>query len=132
MLAGGCLCGGVRYEVEAIDFMHHCHCSICRKTSGGAYGTFAHARASVFRWRSGTDLLGSYASSARRRRAFCRVCGAKMPVVHLAEDHVAIPAGTFDDDPGARPIVHTYVASKAAWHEIGDDLPRLDAGPPDA
>jgi hypothetical protein len=37
-----------------------------------------------------------------------------------------IPAGTLDVDPGVRPSVNIFVASKAPWHEITDELPRWD------
>jgi hypothetical protein len=33
--------------------------------------------------------------------------------------------GTLDDDPGARPGFHAYVASKAAWVTICDELPQF-------
>ena len=38
--AGGCLCGGVRYEVTGrLRSVMLCHCSMCRRTHGpiGAY-----------------------------------------------------------------------------------------------
>jgi hypothetical protein len=43
-----------------------------------------------------------------------------------------IPAGCLDDDPGIRPAAHIFVASKAPWHPIADDLPRHDAYPADS
>jgi hypothetical protein len=47
----------------------------------------------------------------------------------VAGERVFIPAGCLDDDPGVRPIVHIFVASKAPWDEITDSLPRLDTMP---
>jgi hypothetical protein len=41
-----------------------------------------------------------------------------------------VPAGNFDDDPGARPEAHILVGSKAPWFEITDDIPRFDEYPP--
>ena len=38
MLKGSCLCGGVRYEIDAeLQSVSYCHCSQCRKASGAAY-----------------------------------------------------------------------------------------------
>ena len=37
-VVGGCLCGGVRYELTAEpSWAHNCHCSRCRKTRGSAF-----------------------------------------------------------------------------------------------
>jgi hypothetical protein len=40
-----------------------------------------------------------------------------------------VPLGTLDDDPGVRPELHVYVANKAPWFTITDDLPQFAAGP---
>ncbi|WP_459617808.1 GFA family protein, partial [Enterobacter hormaechei] len=37
---GGCHCGYLRYAVAApLDDVAHCHCSICRRTTGGIVTT---------------------------------------------------------------------------------------------
>ncbi len=41
-----------------------------------------------------------------------------------------MPAGCLDDDPGIRPQVHIFAASKAPWHEITGDLPQFATFPP--
>jgi hypothetical protein len=41
-----------------------------------------------------------------------------------------MPAGPLDDDPQVRPLAHIFVASKAPWVELHDDLPCFDAYPP--
>ena len=41
ILAGGCLCGAVRYEIDgAGGGVSHCHCGMCRKASGAAFVTW--------------------------------------------------------------------------------------------
>jgi len=35
--------------------------------------------------------------------------------------------GAFDADPGISPQFHTYVASRAPWDDIADDLPQFEA-----
>jgi hypothetical protein len=77
VITGGCLCGAVRYElVGPIALVGHCHCSICRRHSGAAHGTFARAPATGFRWLAGEDHVDRFQTSPKIRRAFCRVCGA--------------------------------------------------------
>ncbi|WP_414583158.1 GFA family protein [Scytonema sp. PCC 10023] len=131
-MKGSCACQGIQYElVGEILFMNHCHCSICRKIHGAAFGTFGHAKAEEFRWLKGEELIASYVSSEhnvpgfeKNVRNFCRVCGSNVPSVFPAIDYVRIPMGTVDDDPGMRPSVHLFVASKAPWSEICDQLPQ--------
>ena len=42
MLKGSCLCGGIRYEIDAeLKAVSNCHCGQCRKASGAAFGTGA-------------------------------------------------------------------------------------------
>jgi len=133
MIAGSCLCGQVRYELEGSPrFINHCHCSMCRKAHGAAFGSFLHADGRGFRWTAGASLVERFESSAETFRAFCRVCGSNLPVLEDDDTHVIIPAGTLDDDPGIEPIVHIHVASKARWYEIADSLPQFDAYPPEA
>ena len=133
MLHGSCLCRQVRYELlGAPQFINHCHCSMCRKVHGAAFGTFLHADGHDFRWLSGFHLVERFESSPGNMRAFCRICGSNMPVVEEQGNHVIIPAGTLDTDPELAPVVHLHVASKAPWYEITDALPRFDEFPPDA
>lgn len=130
-IGGSCLCGRVRFELAgAPQFINHCHCSMCRKAHGAAFGSFLHADGRNFRWLAGESEVVTYPSSPGNVRAFCRTCGSNMPVLEDDGAHVIIPAGSLDDDPNVRPIVHIHVASKAPWHEITDTLPQFDEFPP--
>jgi hypothetical protein len=131
MLKGSCLCGGVRYEIDGeVGPMANCYCSMCRKQHGTSSATFVGVKTSDFRWVKGEELVTAYRSSPGLQRGFCRTCGSNLPVLDPAEETSFIPVGTLDDDPGVRPAVHIFVASKAPWVEISDDLPQFDAYPP--
>lgn len=131
MVKGSCLCGGVQYEIDGeISLMANCHCSMCRKHHGAPFATFVSADSSGFRWAKGEDLLVRYQSSPGHTRAFCRVCGSSLPDPDPGAASFFLPAGTLDDDPGTRPAAHIFVASKAPWVEISDQLPQFDEYPP--
>jgi hypothetical protein len=131
MIRGSCLCGQVKYELNGgVELINHCHCAMCRKVHGAAFGSFLHASAKGFRWVAGDDSLKRYSSSPGNVRAFCPTCGSNMPVVESDGAEVNIPAGTLDDDPGVRPMVHIFTGSKAPWFEITDALPQFSAFPP--
>ena len=130
MIRGSCLCGQIRYElVDGAELINHCHCSMCRKAHGTAFGSFLHADGKHFRWTAGEEALTRYQSSPGNFRAFCRVCGSSMPVLEDDGD-VNIPAGTLDDDPGVRPVVHIFTGHKAPWFDIEDALPQFSEFPP--
>ena len=132
MLTGGCLCGGVRYEVSAPPmFMAHCHCGECRKWSGAAHSTNVGVPPAQFRIVQGTDLLRPYRHEDRKDIGFCSRCGSSLFTTNdwdapTEASGINIRAGTLDDDPGVRPLFHIYVGSKAPWHEITDDLPQYE------
>jgi hypothetical protein len=102
--------------------MGHCHCSMCRKHHGALFATFVAAPIGNFRWLSGEDAIGSYESSPGGARSFCRVCGSVTPLLLPQMDIVFIPAGNLEGDLGIKPDYHIFVASKAPWYEITDDL----------
>jgi hypothetical protein len=126
---GSCLCGGVRFHIDSIGAMVNCHCSMCRKAHGAAFATFARVPLEHCHLTSGDDLIASYRSSENVVRHFCSACGSPLPY-RLSADAVDIPAGLFDDDPGARPRLHIFTASRAPWWETTDDLPQFEGWPP--
>jgi hypothetical protein len=128
-LKGGCLCGGIRYEVNgAPEAMGYCHCSRCRKSGGASVGTFLALQADQLRVVQGSELLRTYRSEGFADRSFCSTCGSYL----YAAGHGALylGAGTLDGDPGVRPQVHVQVAYKAPWVEITDKLPQFPEYPP--
>jgi hypothetical protein len=124
MIKGSCACGGIRFEVDQVLALTHCHCSICRKLSGAAFASYAHVSKKKFRFVSGEDLIAHYESTPGSTRGFCRTCGSSAPGQAPYLPTVSIPAGLFDDDPGVRPSLHVFVSSKAPWWEIADNLPQ--------
>ncbi len=127
---GGCLCGGIRYEITGpLTEAGNCHCSMCRRFHGAAFATYAKVSPEHFHWVSGQDLLAVYETSPGIGWAFCRVCGSSLGIPaggKLGE----ITLGTVDSDPGVRPAEHTFVGSKAKWFQITDSLPQYDERPP--
>jgi hypothetical protein len=129
-IQGGCLCGGIRYEISGpLTEVGNCHCSMCRRFHGAAFATYAKIDAEHFRWLSGQELLTVYETSPGIGWAFCRICGSSLGVPtrgNLSD----IALGTLDSDPGVRPGEHIFVGSKAAWYQINDTLPQYEEWPP--
>jgi hypothetical protein len=132
MIHGSCLCGGVRFEIRSeLGRSSHCHCSMCRKAHGAAFGTYAAVRKEDFQVAAGAGLIARYRSSPGVERTFCSRCGSTLQF--LSERHpqiIDIALGVLDDDPGIRVPHHIFVGSKAPWVEITDGLPQYEEGKP--
>jgi hypothetical protein len=132
MIKGSCLCSEIQYELdEPPGFMNLCHCSMCRKISGSAFGTFAHTEISNYRWLRGESLVSRYESSPGHWRVFCPTCGSSVPSCNEDRGSVCIPAGSFNDDPKLKPSIQIFTGSKAPWHTIANDTPAYEEFEPD-
>ena len=124
---GRCLCGAVRYEVGGdLSFASHCHCSMCRKAHGAAFGSYGGVPSHKFRFTQGEDVVRTFVSSPGVARRFCPHCGS--PITWTSDQHpgyVAFTLGTLETPlPMPAGMRHIHVASKAPWYEICDSLPR--------
>ena len=130
-IQGSCLCGSVKYELDAEpDMVGHCHCSKCRKAHGAAFGTHGLIARKDFRWTAGEEKLNAFESSPGSFRKFCGLCGSQILFDSDAlPDSFAFAFATLDDDPAARPAMHIFVGSKAPWYEITDQLPQAKEMP---
>ena len=129
MPAGSCLCGAVRYEIASAPLhMYCCHCTTCQKATGTAFAVNVLVAKDDFAIVAGRERLANFASSPGKRRWFCSGCGSPIYSYGDGTAFVSVRCGTLDEDPTTRPSLHYYVASKAPWDEIHDDLPQLPGG----
>lgn len=132
MIRGGCLCGGVRFEIaRAVGPFELCHCSRCRKASGSAFVPWLWALREDFRLLQGEELIRRYEAPLRDkpppyRTSFCGRCGSPVPDPKSEAPWLEMHAGILDDDPGIRPERHILVEAKSSWFTITDALPQLD------
>ena len=126
---GECLCGEVTWEFTGEpENASLCHCTMCRKAHGAAFGTYYFVRADRFRMTGSEGGIRHYRSSNELARAFCGNCGSVVPQMDDDNEHYFIPAGPHTHGPAVP--YHIFVGSKAPWHEITDDLPQHDGDPP--
>ncbi len=136
-LAGGCLCGGVRFELsESPTGAGYCHCTRCQRRTGTAASVSARIAPGSLRILSGEELLRSFdPPDGGFSKVFCSGCGGHLWSQSPDDPEVkSIRMGAFDSDPGVRPSYHQFVAYAASWEPLPDDgLPRYpDHRPPDA
>jgi len=126
-LSGGCLCGGVRYEItEPLVAAGYCHCTRCQRRTGSAAAVSARVVPGSLSVVSGEELLASFDPPDGFKKVFCSACGGAMWAQHPTDAGVVfVRLGTFDADPGIRPSYRQFVAYAAPWEPIPDDgLPR--------
>jgi hypothetical protein len=129
--SGQCLCGTIKYRVDAIESrMGHCHCTMCRKFHGSAFATFGEAKTQNFHWLAGEANLKSYVGHNNSVRQFCATCGSSLTFAAANSDGsvVEFTLGTLDDDIDERPEAHVFTQYKANWFDILDDLPKYSNG----
>ena len=130
---GSCLCGDVAFEFDgAPQRMLNCHCSRCRRAMSAAYATMVMVPKNAFRWTSGEAQVVNYKMPEARVKgtAFCAKCGSQVARQrHKDEDLMQIPAGSLDDDPGARPALNIFTESKAPWATLDETLPGFAEAP---
>lgn len=130
-LRGSCLCGGVTYRIDGpIGPMSHCHCTMCQKSHGAAFGTYAPVAWSDFELLTGEDLLQRYRSSEQVTRTFCGRCGSNLQYVPDDRRRFGLAVATLDDDPGARVALQIWAKDKAPWWDLSDEPPWFDTLPP--
>jgi hypothetical protein len=122
-LRGSCLCGGVKFEVAAIPAtLRYCHCESCKKLSGGATTVNGRVPSSSIRILDGEDLLQTFQPEGGSAKTFCRTCGSNLFGGGWPDSETASVRATAVDDPfDARPSVHIFVRSLAAWETLPDD-----------
>ena len=133
-LTGGCMCGGVRFEVgEPLVSAGYCHCTRCQRRTGTAASISGRTVPGSLRILSGAELLRAYEPEGGFAKVFCSTCGSALWSQSPDDPEIiSIRLGAFDDDPGVRPRYHQYVAYAAKWEPLPDDgLPRfVEARPP--
>jgi hypothetical protein len=122
-LRGGCLCGGVRFEVtEQLVSSSYCHCTRCQRRTGTAASAQARVAPGSLVITQGEELVRAYEPDDGWAKLFCSNCGSSL-FSRNPDDHavMSVRLGAFDDDPGIRPQWRQFVAYAAPWEPIPDD-----------
>ena len=131
LLEGSCQCAKVRFSVESetpYPFMN-CYCSICRKCSGGAYGTNimgaratlnVHGKKHLRQYHARIRVPGKSGTKEKKSegtRVFCRHCGTHLFLLDdRSPDGVWPSAAAIDTElPVPTQRVHMMMSYKPAW-----------------
>lgn len=134
ILAGGCLCGSIRYECDREHLFGGaiCHCRDCQYVSGGGPGTVVAVPDAALRLLHGDlqsfTVKGDSASDVTRQ--FCGNCGTPMfSELAVAPGLKIIKVGTFDDPSFFTPEMIVWTSSAQPWAHIDAGLPSFPKAP---
>ena len=130
-LSGSCQCGGVRFEVPA-DFepRSFCHCTTCKKLSGGVGTANGRVRSDEVTILAGMELLRTYQPVEGSAKTFCSVCGSNLFGGGWPEsEYASVRLPAIEDLLAGRPQKHLYTRSVASWETLPDDGLERDVGP---
>ncbi|MDG4881943.1 GFA family protein [Mesorhizobium sp. WSM4884] len=121
-IAGGCLCGIVRYRVTNTPPVHYCHCEMCRRATGSAFAVLAWKPVDALFWTSGRRKYRR--SSPLAERGFCENCGTPLTLAYDAnQDELALHAGTLDAPERFEPRYNYGASQRLGWVRCGIGLP---------
>ena len=132
---GGCECDGTRYAINSEPIViYACHCTICQKQSGSAFGLAMRIHAKDFQIISGQ--LKSFTRQADSGQvftnSFCPSCGTRIHhCASKASDHLSLKPGTLDHTGWLRPTHHVFSRSAQPWFIFPEDAKVFDTVPPD-
>jgi hypothetical protein len=122
-LTGSCLCGGVRFEVETpFEVITACHCTTCKKISGGGGTVNGRARTEGIRILQGADLLTTIQPDEGSGKTFCSSCGSNVFGGGWPDwESSSVRLTTLDEPFAGKVDRHIFVRSLAPWEELPDD-----------
>jgi len=122
MSTGGCLCGGVRFELaEPPVSMTYCHCTRCQRRSGTAASAQARIEPGSLRFLRGEELVKGWKPDDGFEKCFCSTCGGQLFSKSPDGTIWSVRMGALDEDPGLTPTHRQYVAYAATWEPVPDD-----------
>lgn len=119
-MKGRCLCGSIEVEAANHRELGLCHCSMCRRWSGGP----------MFAVHCGSDVVfkgaspSRYQSSDWAERGFCASCGTHLFYRLLANNEYALPAGLFQDQE-FHLSDEIFIDEKPAYYELSNQTRKL-------
>lgn len=115
IMTGACACGAVRFAVQAPVEYDVCHCTMCRRWTGGAFlsancGEEVRIEGPVAVWQS----------SDRAERASCQRCGSPLFFREKASGTHYMSVGAFDDQEGWTMVEQIFIDRKPAHFDFAN------------
>lgn len=120
-MKGKCLCGAIEVVIDDKNEVDICHCSMCRRWSGGPLFT-------VHGGTTGIKFVGAkpsaYRSSDWAERGFCPSCGTHLFYHLLPTDEYVVLAGLFQEQD-FQLTTEIFIDEKPSFYELKNDTHKM-------
>jgi hypothetical protein len=131
-ITGGCLCGAIRYRLDAKPSVTAiCHCTHCARQGGSLFSMICGVPDGQFHVTKGemTVYVDTADSGNKVERKFCNQCGSPIiSDVKAMPGMVFVKAGTLDDWRQFKPTVEVYRSRTAEWFPAFDGVHSMQEG----
>lgn len=120
---GGCVCGAVRYTLNATPLLvYACHCHDCQTRSGSAFALTVVVHTADLSLTGVVERVHMTTPSGRDlEHSLCPECRVRLLVCAVAApDFASLRAGTLDNASWAVPIAQMYAESAIPWAVMPD------------
>ncbi|MFW5444351.1 MAG: GFA family protein [Methylococcaceae bacterium] len=126
---GACLCGAVKYEIDAAPIgAGNCHCRTCQKAAGAAYLPALFVPYNSLKITGAYKEYASISDSGNTiHRGFCPQCGTTLFGRNSVTDQFRpVNAATLDDPSIYQPKMDFWISDAQPWDIMNPDLPKYD------
>lgn len=121
-MKGSCLCGAIEVSTADQTEIGVCHCSMCRRWSGGPMlATHCGPEVSF----SGKRNPSTYRSSDWAERGFCPTCGTHLFYHLLPANEYILPAGLFETDASFVMSSQIFIDHKPHYYDFVNETPAM-------
>ncbi|PCF95770.1 GFA family protein [Vreelandella nigrificans] len=119
-MKGTCLCGSIQVTAPDHEHVSICHCSLCRRWSGGPMFAVHCGDPVQF---SGAEPV-AYRSSEWAERGFCATCGTHLFYHLLPSNEYILPAGLFQDQ-AFQLASEIFIDEKPDYYELNNQTEKM-------
>ena len=123
-LCGGCLCGAVRYVIDAAPdkrMQITCHCRDCQQVTGTGHARSMGVRGDAVAWTGAPRVFQIQHDNSVVDSAFCEICGSPLfKRTSNLPDMVFFHVGSLDPESGQdwRPKLTVFTERRQPWDEL--------------
>lgn len=115
---GECLCGAVGISTSRMNTrVGTCHCSMCRRWSGGPLMTVDCGTDVSF---TGEKHITLYESSEWAQRGFCSQCGSHLFYLLKEDKRYFVPVGLFDSEEQFQFDHQIFIDKKPSFYSFAN------------
>lgn len=129
---GRCYCGALRLQLTALPYFSYlCHCSICRRRTGAAYGISTPVPSGAVEIVAGetTFQRRTYSDGTEGGTVSCAACSSKVYSCRDGSFYWTFRPGLLDDSSWVTPVGQMWTADALPWALL-EGVPSFEGEPP--